>query len=86
MQAAYEDASRGSIFFDLIEMKQTLLYGNSSIYYMQLGDGEQVRQETQMHSFSHSTEMPRLNVLDPESLDYILRVYRYERMKNEANS
>lgn len=85
MQAAYEDASRGFIF-DLIATKKTLLYGNSSICYMQLGDGEQVRQEMQMHSFSHSTEMPRLNVLDPESLDYILRVYRCERMKNEVNS
>ncbi len=85
MQAAYEDASRGSII-DLIATKQTLLYGNSSIYYIHRGDGEQVRQEMQMQSFSHSTEMPRLNVLDPESLDYILRVYRCERMKNEANS
>ncbi|HHX8585373.1 TPA: hypothetical protein ACVO3D_003841 [Vibrio diabolicus] len=85
MQAAYEDASRGSII-DLIATKQTLLYGNSSIYYVHRGDGELVRQEMQMQSFSHSTEMPRLNVLDPESLDYILRVYRCERMKNEANS
>ena len=85
MQAAYEDASRGSIN-DLIATKKTLLYGNSSIYYIHRGDGEQVRQEMQMQSFSHSTEMPRLNVLDPESLDYILRVYRCERMKNEANS
>lgn len=80
MQAAYEDASRGSII-DLIATKQTLLYGNSSIYYVHRGDGEQVRQEMQMQSFSHSTEMPRLNVLDPESLDYVLRVYRCERMK-----
>ncbi|WP_133407038.1 hypothetical protein [Parashewanella tropica] len=85
MQAAYEDASRGSII-DLIATKQTLLYGNSSIYYIHRADGEQVRQEMQMQSFSHSTEMPRLNVLDPESLDYILRVYRCERMKNEADS
>lgn len=85
MQAAYEDASRGSII-DLIATKQTLLYGNSSIYYVHSADGEQVRQEMKMRSFSHSTEMPRLNVLDPESLDYILRVYRCESMKNEANS
>ncbi|KXF83527.1 hypothetical protein [Enterovibrio coralii] len=85
MQAAYEDASRGSII-DLIVAKKTLLYGNSSIYYMHRGDGEQVRQEMPMQSFSHSTEIPRLNILDPESLDYILRVYRCERMKNEANS
>ncbi|MGP9572365.1 hypothetical protein ACT3RL_15780 [Halomonas sp. AOP5-CZ2-32] len=85
MQAAYEDASRGSII-DLIATKQMLLYGNSSIYYLHRGDGEQVRQEMQMQSFSHSTEMPMLNILDPESLDYTLRVYRCERMKNEANS
>ncbi|QBF82848.1 hypothetical protein EXU30_09190 [Shewanella maritima] len=85
MQAAYEDSSKGS-FLDLIATKQTLLYGNSSFYYMQLGDGEQVRQEVQMQPFSYSTELPRLNVLDPESLDYTLRVYRCERMKNEANS
>ncbi|WP_105212983.1 hypothetical protein [Pseudoalteromonas sp. T1lg22] len=85
MQAAYEDASRGSII-DLIATKKTLLYGNSSIYYIHRGDGELVRQEMQMQSFSHSTEMPRLNILDPESLDYTLRVYRCERMKNEANS
>ncbi|MBO2675928.1 hypothetical protein I6M53_14905 [Shewanella algae] len=85
MQEGYEEASTGSII-DLIATKQTLLYGNSSIYYMQLGDGEQVRQEMQMQSFSHSTEMPRLNVLDPESLDYVLRVYRCERIKDEVNS
>lgn len=85
MQEAYEDASRGS-FIDMIATKQTLLYGNSSIYYVHRGGGEQVRQEMQMQSFSHSAEMPTLNVLDPESLDYILRVYRCERMKNEVNS
>ncbi|KPV99384.1 hypothetical protein [Pseudoalteromonas sp. P1-8] len=80
MQAAYENASRGSII-DLIATRQTLLYGNSSIYYIHRGDGERVREEVQMQSFSHSTEMPRLNVLDPESLDYILRVYRCENEK-----
>lgn len=85
MQAAFEDSSRGSII-DLIASKQTLLYGNSSIYYIRQGDGDQIRQETQMQSFSHSTEIPRLNVLDPESLDYTLRVYRCETIKNEANS
>lgn len=85
MQKAHEKASESSIF-EIIATKQRLLYGNSSIYYVHMGDGKSVRQEAQMHSFSHSTEMPRLNVLDPESLDYVLRIYRYGRMKNEANS
>lgn len=85
MQKAHEKASKSSIIQKIVTT-QRLLYGNSSIYYVHQGDGKSVRQEVQMHSFSHSTEMPRLNVLDPESLDYVLHICRYERMKNEANS
>ena len=84
MELAYEEASKGSMLRQLVTT-QSLLYGNSSIYYVHQVDGEKVRQEMQMHSFSHSTEMPTLNVLDPESLDYILRIYRCERMTNEVN-
>ncbi|MEE3650510.1 MULTISPECIES: hypothetical protein [unclassified Brenneria] len=85
MQKAHEEASKYS-FIRMIATTQRLLYGNSSIYYLHQGDGESIRQEMQMQSFSHSTEMPRLNVIDPESLDYILRIYRCERLKNEVNS
>ncbi|MGY5736310.1 hypothetical protein ACXHP7_20225 [Vibrio chemaguriensis] len=85
METAYEKASKFSIFQN-IATTQTLLYGNSSIYYLHQGDGTRVRQEMPMQSFSHSAEMPRLNVLDPESLDYALRIYRCERMKDEVNS
>ncbi|HDL8115244.1 TPA: hypothetical protein PXQ47_003274 [Yersinia enterocolitica] len=85
MQEAHEAASKSS-FIRMFAKTQKLLYGNSSIYYSYQLDGKSVRQEMQMHSFSHSTEIPRLNVLDPESLDYILRVYRHEKMKNEINS
>lgn len=84
IEVAYEEASKASIFRQLVTTK-SLLYGNSSIYYVHQVDGEKVRQEMQMHSFSHSTEMPRLNVLDPESLDYVLRIYRCERIKYEVN-
>lgn len=85
MQKSQETASKSS-FVSMVSKTQVLLYGNSSIYYSYQVDGTSVRQEMQMHSFYHSTEMPRLNVLDPESLDYILRIYRCERMKNEINS
>ncbi|WP_230405437.1 hypothetical protein [Plesiomonas shigelloides] len=85
MQQAHEKAEKKSIF-QMIATPQRLLYGNSSIYYVHHGDGTSVRQEAQMHSFSHSTEIPRLHILDPETLDYNLLIYRCERMKNEANS
>jgi len=29
-----------------------------------------------MHSFSHSIESPRLDILEPFDLDYMLRVFR----------
>ncbi|MFQ2825145.1 MULTISPECIES: hypothetical protein [Aeromonas] len=85
MQKSYEEASKNS-FFRLIATPKRLLYGNSSIYYIHQMDGQPSRQEMQMHSFSHSAEMPTLNILDPESLDYSLRIFRCERMKNEINS
>lgn len=85
MQKSYEEASKNS-FLGLIATPKRLLYGNSSIYYVHQMDGQSSRQEMQMHSFSHSAELPTLNILDPESLDYSLRVFRCERMKNEINS
>ena len=85
MQKSYEEASKNS-FLGLIATPKRLLYGNSSIYYVHQMDGQSSRQEMQIHSFSHSAELPTLNILDPESLDYSLRVFRCERMKNETNS
>ena len=85
MQKAHEKAEKSSIFH-MIATPQRLLYGNSSIYYVNQGDGKSVRQEIQMHSISHSAEMPKLTIVDPLSLDNILNLYRCERMKNEANS
>ncbi|OKY25037.1 hypothetical protein [Thalassotalea sp. PP2-459] len=84
MSEAHEEASKSSIVN--LFTTQRLLYGNSSIYYVHTGNGERVRQEMQMQSISHSAELPRLNVLDPEVLDYTLRVYRNERFINEVNS
>lgn len=85
MQKAHEEASKSSLF-RMFSKTKTLLYGNSSVYYMHLGDGQSVRQEMQMQTFSHSTEMPILDVLDPVSLDCFLINCRHERMKNEINS
>lgn len=80
MQEAHEKASKFS-FIQMLAKTHILLYGNSSVYYMHPGEGRSIRQEAQMHTFSHSTEMPRLNVLDPVSLDYLLMTCRCERMK-----
>ncbi len=85
MQKAYDEASKYSIV-NIIATTQRLLYGNSSIYYIYDGNGKSIRQEMQLKSFSHSAEMPRLSVLDPEGLNYILLTYRHEEINSEANS
>lgn len=84
MQKARDEAPKQ--FFEQICTVQNILYGNSSIYYINQIDGESVRQEMEMQHFSHSTEMPGLNIVDPQNLDYLLRVYRHEKIKNEVNS
>lgn len=85
MQKIHEKASESS-FFRMFSKPKILLYGNSSIYYQHQVDGDSVRQEMQMQTFSQSTEIPRLNIVDPVSLDYFLIKCRTEKMKDEINS
>ena len=53
-----------------------LLYGTRSISYFKGRGGKQRRSEMKMHSISHSIETPRLDILEPFDLDYMLRVFR----------
>ncbi len=84
MQKARDEGPKP--LFEQIFTVQNLLYGNSSICYIHDGNGEQRRQEMEMQTISHSSEMPILNVINPEKLDYMLRLYRYGSMNNEADS
>lgn len=84
MQKAQDDGPK-SIFENLFTV-QNLLYGNSSIYYIHDGSDKKHRAEMKMIKRSFSTEMPRLNVIDPEGLNYLLKVFRVSRIKNETNS
>lgn len=84
MQKARDDGPK-SIFENLFTV-QNLLYGNSSIYYVHDGSDKKHRAEMKMSKISFSTEMPRLSVIDPEGLNYLLKVFRVSRLKNETNS
>ena len=84
MQKAKEKGPKG--IFEQLCTVQHLLYGDSSITYVYDGSGTAHRSEIQMQTISHSSEMPRLNVIDPEGLDYMLRIFRVERMPDEINT
>lgn len=78
MQEVHKAAEKKSIFLSIVS-RSVLLYGNRSISYFDGGDGKKRRNETKLHSITHSFEAPRLDVLEPFDLDYTLRVFRSMR-------
>lgn len=75
MRQAYKEAQKRSILASLAT-RRVLLYGTRSISYFKGMSGEQQRSEMKMHGISHSIEAPRLDILEPFDLDYMLRVFR----------
>jgi hypothetical protein len=78
MREAYANAEKRSVFMSLVS-RSVLLYGARSISYYNPNGGTPERHEMKLHSFSHSIESPRLDVLEPFDLDYTLRVFRSMR-------
>jgi hypothetical protein len=78
MQEAHNAAEKKSVFLSIVS-RSVLLYGNRSISYFKGPDGTTQRNEMKLHTFSHSIESPRLDILEPFDLDYTLRVFRAMR-------
>lgn len=78
MQEAHNAAEKKSVFLSIVS-RSVLLYGNRSISYFKGPDGTTQRNEMKLHTYSHSIESPRLDILEPFDLDYTLRVFRAMR-------
>lgn len=65
------EQGRKSVFEGLFT-KQYILYGRSSLTPIYAGDGTTHLTETEMKSFSISSELPLLNIVDPVGLDHML--------------
>jgi hypothetical protein len=61
--------------------KSVLLYGRKSIDYIYDGDGQSHRMEMDLKSHGTEIEYPRMTFIDPCGLDYMLRIFRFERLK-----
>lgn len=79
MRQAHKQAEKKSVFMSIVS-RSVLLYGHRSISYFQGPDGKKQRNEIKLHSFSHSFESPRLDILEPFDLDYTLRLFRAMRV------
>lgn len=79
MSDSYKEAMKGSII-NLLCSKSVILYGNKSINYIQEPSGQSRRMEIAMSSHGTEIEVPRQEHIDPFGLDYMLRIFRAERL------
>lgn len=78
MERGMEQGRRRSILTDLFTT-QYILYGRSSLTPIHDGDGNTRLSATEMKSFSVSSELPLLNIVDPVGLDRTLMHLKLER-------
>lgn len=78
MERGMEQGDRKSIFEDLFP-KQYILYGRSSLTPIHTREGATHLTETAMHSFSISSELPILGIVDPVGLDHTLLHFKLEQ-------
>lgn len=75
----HKQAEEQSLFRNLVH-RSVLLYGRRSLMYVGLPGEARRPIEMELHAHSFSFEMPRMEVVDPDGLDYMLRVFRAERL------
>ncbi|UYG06679.1 hypothetical protein [Halomonas sp. M4R1S46] len=80
-----KDEGKKSIFEEICTV-QHLLYGNTTISHIYDASGQAHRSEVPMQTVSHSSQLPRMTVIDPIGLDIQLRTFRLERPHHEVNS
>lgn len=80
MQTARKMAESKSVLLNLVH-RSTILYGERSLTYVTDHDSSQRAVAMDLKSISTSFELPRREILDPVGLDYMLRVYRVEKLK-----
>lgn len=76
---SFKKSQEESVLMQLFH-KSVLLYGRKAIHHVFGPEGEIRRMETQLEKHGTNIEIPRMTILDPEGLDFILHVFRHERM------
>jgi hypothetical protein len=84
MQNAHKEAQKSSVLLSLVR-RSVILYGKRSLTYVE--EPNDVRRPVEMELMPHGVtiEVPRMQIVDPVGLDYMLRVFRVERLKNETD-
>lgn len=80
MRAAHKLAEKKSVLINLVH-RSTILYGKRSLTYVSDLNGNRRAITMDLKSFETSFELPRHEILDPVGLDYMLRVFRVEKLR-----
>jgi len=80
LSESFKKAEKKSVFLSLVS-KSVLLYGRKSINYVYGLNGKCSRMETPLLSHGTEIEIPWLQIIDPFGLEYMLRIFRVERIK-----
>ncbi len=78
MAETYKEAEKKSVLLSIFS-RSTLLYGTKSIYRVYGPDGQSERKVMPLHTHGVHFEIPRMQIIDPFGLDYMLRVFRAEK-------
>ena len=79
MHQSIREAEKRSIFRQLAHTS-ILLYGTKSVHYIGEPNGQNRRMEMSLQEHSVSMEIPRVHNIDPVGLDYMLRVFKHEKI------
>ena len=79
MHQSIREAEKRSIFRQLAHTS-ILLYGTKSVHYIGEPNGQKRRMEMSLQEHSVSMEIPRVHNIDPVGLDYMLRVFKHEKI------
>lgn len=80
MQESLKEGEKKSALLSLFS-KSVLLYGRKSINYIYGPDGKSSRTEIPLQSYGTEIEVARYEIIDPFGLDYMLRIFRAEKIK-----
>lgn len=85
VRESHKAAMKQSVFLSLIR-RSVVLYGKRTLSYVQGPGDEQKFVEMDLKSHSFGWELPRTTIIDPVGLDFMLRIFRNERLRHEAHS
>ena len=83
VRKSHKAAMNQSVLMSLVK-RSVILYGKRTLTYVQGPGDQQKLVEMDLKSHSIGWELPRTTIIDPVGLDFMLRVFRNERLPHEA--